>query len=68
MIIFTGTCNDGEQAARDICHYGGQVWAQSPDECVSATMPEAAMATGLVGVSGTVAKLAETLAFECRDR
>ncbi|HCS29159.1 MAG TPA: hypothetical protein DIW43_17000 [Spongiibacteraceae bacterium] len=68
MIIFTGTCNDGEQAARDICHYGGQVWAQSPDECVSATMPEAAMATGLVEVSGTVAKLAETLAFECRDR
>lgn len=68
MIIFSGTCNDGEQAARDICHYGGQVWAQSPDECVSATMPEAAMATGLVGVSGTVAKLAETLAFESRDR
>lgn len=66
MVIFSGTCNDGEQGTRDICHYGGQVWAQSPDECMSATMPEAALATGLVSVSGTVAKLATTLAFESR--
>ena len=67
MIIFSGTCNDGEQGARDICHYGGQVWAQAPEECISGTMPEATLATGLVSVSGTVAKLAATLAYESRS-
>lgn len=66
MIVFSGTCNDGEQATRDICHYGGQVWAQEPAECMSATMPEAAIATGLVSVSGTAAILAATFAHESR--
>jgi hypothetical protein len=33
MIVFSGNCNDEEQAARDICRYGGQVWVQEPQEC-----------------------------------
>ncbi len=64
MIIFSGTCNDGERAAQDVCRYGGQVWAQQPEECMSATMPEAAIATGLVSIVGSVDKLAATLAHE----
>lgn len=66
LIIFSGTYNDGERATRDICHYGGRVWAQEPGDCMSATMPEAAIATGLVSVSGTSAQLAATLASKSR--
>ncbi len=66
MIIFSGTCKDGEQGTRDVCRYGGQVWVQAPQDCLDPTMPEAALATGLVSVNGGVHQLAATLAHESR--
>ena len=67
MIVFSGTCNDGEAAAYEVVSHGGQVWAQDPDDCLCATMPEAVIATGLVRVSGSPANLAATLAARSRS-
>ena len=61
VIIFSGTCNDGEIACRLVKSCGGQVWAQSPDSCVSAAMPEAAIETGCVSFVGSPEQLAAEL-------
>ncbi|WP_372749949.1 chemotaxis protein CheB [Litorivivens sp.] len=67
LIVFSGTCNDGERAAVLVNRVGGQVWSQSPESCLIATMPEAANRTGVVGVSGTPRELAATLASRLRN-
>lgn len=66
LIVFSGTCNDGERAASVVSRLGGQVWTQSPETCVSATMPEAANSTGVVSVSGSPRELASTLSSRLR--
>ncbi|WP_339670141.1 chemotaxis protein CheB [Dasania marina] len=62
VIVFSGTCNDGEIGCRVVKACGGQVWAQSPASCVSAAMPEAAINTGCVSFQGTPEELAQQLA------
>lgn len=62
VIIFSGTCNDGEIGCRVVKACGGKVWAQSPATCVSAAMPEAAMSTGCVSFQGSPEELAMQLA------
>jgi chemosensory pili system protein ChpB (putative protein-glutamate methylesterase) len=66
LIVFSGTCNDGEQAARQVHAVGGRVWTQAISSCASDTMPEAANRTGVVSVSGTPAELAATLTSRLR--
>ena len=67
LIVFSGTCNDGEQAARDVHLAGGRVWTQTVESCMNETMPEAANRTGVVSVSGTPAQLAATLTSRLRN-
>ncbi|MGK0440856.1 MAG: chemosensory pili system protein ChpB (putative protein-glutamate methylesterase) [Pseudohongiellaceae bacterium] len=61
VIIFSGTCNDGEIGCRMVKSCGGTVWAQSPESCVSSAMPESAIATGCVCFEGDPEQLAEQL-------
>lgn len=62
VIIFTGMGDDGAASCRIVKQVGGQVWAQSPDDCTSDSMPVSALATGCVGLSGTPEYLAKALA------
>lgn len=57
-IIFTGMGDDGAVSARLMHQQGGIVWAQSPESCTSASMPEAALETGCVSFEGTPQSLA----------
>lgn len=61
VIIFSGMGDDGAAGCRHIRQQGGQVWAQSPEQCGIASMPEAAIATGTVDFTGSPPELA--LAF-----
>lgn len=61
MIIFTGMGDDGAASCRLIKQVGGKVWAQSPDDCTSDSMPVAALATGCVSLMGTPEYLAKAL-------
>lgn len=67
LIIFTGMGEDGARAARLVRRQGGRVWAQSPDSCTSASMPDSALATGCVSATGTPDQLADQLARYCRE-
>ena len=62
LIIFTGMGDDGAASCRIVKQVGGQVWAQSPNDCTSDSMPVSALATGCVGLSGTPEYLARALA------
>ena len=62
VIIFSGTCNDGEVGCRVVKACGGSVWTQSPESCISPAMPDAAMSTGCVSFQGTPEQLALALA------
>ena len=62
MIVFSGMGDDGGLGGRFIKQRKGQVWAQSPDSCVIASMPEAALKSGCVDVTGTPQELAIALA------
>ena len=64
LVIFTGMGDDGASAARLVKRYGGRVWAQSPEDCISASMPEAVIATGAVTVIDTPEGLARQLSVE----
>lgn len=63
VIVFTGMCDDGAIGVRVVQACGGEVWAQSPDTCVSPQMVEAAIATGAVSRQGTPEELAAALAM-----
>lgn len=62
VIIFSGTCNDGEVGCRVVKASGGRVWVQSPESCISEAMPSAAISTGCVSFEGTPEQLAVSLA------
>ncbi len=61
VIVFSGLCDDGALGCRVVQANGGEVWAQTPDSCVSPDMPNAALATGTVCVQGTPTQLAQAL-------
>lgn len=61
LIIFTGMGNDGTASCRLIKQKKGQVWVQSPESCVSSSMPESALQTACVDRTGTPKELAEAL-------
>jgi chemosensory pili system protein ChpB (putative protein-glutamate methylesterase) len=61
VIIFSGLCNDGEIGCRVAKSCGATVWAQSPESCLSADMPNAAISTGCVTYQGNPEQLASAL-------
>jgi len=61
VIVFSGLCDDGAFGCRRIQALGGRVWVQTPATCVSADMPNAALATGSVTRQGTPTELAHAL-------
>ena len=61
LIIFTGMGDDGAASCRLIKQVGGKVWAQSPSDCTSDSMPVSALATGCVSLTGTPEYLARAL-------
>lgn len=62
VIIFSGTCNDGEVGCRVVKACGGKVWVQTPETCISPAMPNAAIDTGCVSFQGSPQQLAASLA------
>ena len=60
-IIFTGMSNDGIDGAVSMHEHGGEVWAQEPLSCVCSSMPEAALASGIVSITGTPKALANAI-------
>jgi two-component system, chemotaxis family, protein-glutamate methylesterase/glutaminase len=56
-VILTGGLRDGSSGADAIQHAGGVVLAQAPDTCRAASMPEAAIALGVVDLVLPLASL-----------
>ena len=63
-LIFSGMASDGLRGMARIMEKGGQLWTQSPSECVVSAMVDAARAAGYSGFSGAPAALAERLNAE----
>lgn len=61
IIMFTGMGDDGAASCRLIKQQGGKVWAQTPANCTSASMPDSAIATQSVSLVGTPQELAAAL-------
>lgn len=59
LIMFTGMGDDGAASCRLIHLQGGKVWAQTPEDCTSDSMPRSAIATGCVSFTGTPEALAQ---------
>ena len=60
-IVFSGLCDDGAFGCRRLHANGGKVWVQTPENCISPDMPNAALATGTVSRQGTPTELALAL-------
>jgi chemosensory pili system protein ChpB (putative protein-glutamate methylesterase) len=61
-IIFSGMGEDGAASCELVQGRGGSVWAQRPDTCICASMPEAAIDTGSVEYQASPAQMAQALA------
>lgn len=62
VIVFSGMCDDAAAACRIMRRFGGQVWAQTRDSCVSWAMPDAAKkAVGQLDFIGTPKELSARL-------
>lgn len=66
LIIFTGMGDDGAASCRLLQQQGGIVWAQTPESSTSDSMPQAALATGQVSLTGTPEELARALVARLR--
>lgn len=62
VIVFSGMCDDGAFGCRRVHAAGGAVWVQTPENCISPDMPDAALATGTVRRRGTPVELAQAFA------
>lgn len=61
VIIFSGTCDDGAAASIKLKKAGVEIWAQQPEECICAAMPEAVINAGATDYIGTAEALARHL-------
>lgn len=61
LIIFTGMGDDGAASCRLLHQQGGTIWAQTPESSTSDSMPQAALSTGYVSLTGTPEELANAL-------
>jgi chemosensory pili system protein ChpB (putative protein-glutamate methylesterase) len=60
-IVFSGMGVDGAQGGAQIKAYGGSLWVQSPESCVSSIMPQAVRETGMVDREADPVHLAKAL-------
>ncbi len=60
-IVFTGMGEDGLLGCRLLKQQGGYVWAQTPQSCVSDSMPQAVLAADLATFSAEPEQLAKQL-------
>tara|TARA_R110001592_G_scaffold86649_8_gene255761 strand:- start:212 stop:1264 length:1053 start_codon:yes stop_codon:yes gene_type:complete len=61
IILFSGMGNDGSEALTALPERQLPIWVQTPATCANASMPESALATGLVTFHGTPFQLANQL-------
>ncbi|MES2672966.1 MAG: chemotaxis protein CheB [Pseudomonadota bacterium] len=61
MIVLSGLGDDGAASSKLIKQSGGQVWVQTPSDCISDSMPRATIAMGAVNHTGTPQELAIAL-------
>lgn len=61
VIVFSGMGEDGCAALKVFDAAGGRIWAQAPGDAICPGMPQAAIDTGLVHLTGTPAQLAAAL-------
>ncbi|MAD44485.1 MAG: chemotaxis protein CheB [Oceanospirillaceae bacterium] len=57
-ILFSGMGNDGAEAIVTLADQDIQVWAQSPETCANASMPESAIETNRINYTGDPCQLA----------
>ena len=57
-ILFSGMGNDGSEAIVGLSDEQQRIWAQTPDTCANASMPESAIETGRVRYTGDPQQLA----------
>jgi chemosensory pili system protein ChpB (putative protein-glutamate methylesterase) len=60
-IVFSGMGVDGALGGVQIKAYGGSLWVQSPESCVSSIMPQAVRDTGMVDKEADPEHLAKAL-------
>lgn len=61
-IIFSGMASDAVTGAQEIHEHGGQVWAQSEESCIVASMVEGVRKAGIIGKQNDPAGLAKSFA------
>jgi len=61
-VIFSGMGQDGMHGARKLKQAGGRVWAQQPETCANASMPQAIIDNQLADVVASPQELAAQLA------
>ena len=57
-ILFSGMGNDGSEAVMSLSNSQVPVWAQTPQSCANASMPESAIETNRVNYIGDPYQLA----------
>ncbi len=67
-ILLSGTGSDGTLGVRAVKEAGGLIFAQDPGEAEYGTMPDSAIATGVVDFIGPIAALAERVAEAVRSK
>ena len=60
-ILFSGMGNDGADAIQTLPAPDIRVWAQTPETCANASMPESAIETGRINYTGDPSQLAMQL-------
>lgn len=61
VIVFSGMCDDGAEAAVMLKDQGVPLWAQDPEDCICSAMPEAVINQNAVNYIGTAENLAKHL-------
>ena len=67
VVLFSGMGDDGKDACEKVVNMGAQLWAQAPQSCVSASMPESAIKTGFVTKQGAPEQLALELTSRLKE-
>lgn len=68
VVMFSGMGNDGALAAAKLHEAGCQVWAQTPETCANASMPQSVIDLSCVQLVGAPKELARALIARSRTR
>lgn len=61
VIIFSGMCDDGAEAAIQLSKENVPIWAQTPEDCVCSAMPQAVIDAKIAKFVGDASSLAKHL-------